>query len=208
MAQATYYSDNPTLSLATAIYTTAALTTKAPDGYYSDQTISRRQLTVNGITTLLAPEACANCSGTVVTLTFEEFRVDKTTGGQGNIFSFTLSDGTVPTLLTINNISVITYTDIDCTTGAVTTSASGLEIIPNVSGGIVSFTPAINCSVRPRYKRVNGFTLNGTPVVHGQTVAISGVNILINIPNNCEVLSCTQDTDTGTGTGTGAGDKI
>ena len=67
---ATYYSDNPTLSLATKIYTNAALTALAPDGYYSDQTISRRQITVNNITTLEAPLACANCISNVVTISY------------------------------------------------------------------------------------------------------------------------------------------
>lgn len=132
------------------------------------------------------------CTAPTVLLSFDEFRVDKTVGGEGNVFFFTLAYGTVPTLLTINDISVITYTDLDCTTGAVTTSGSGLQIAANFSDGTLSTTPALNCTVRPRYKRVNGFTLNGTPVVHGQTVTISGVNILINIFGGCDTLFCTE----------------
>tara|TARA_Y100000004_G_C8866674_1_gene391430 strand:+ start:62 stop:241 length:180 start_codon:yes stop_codon:yes gene_type:complete len=39
----TYYLDGPTLATATAVYTDAATTTPAADGWYSDGTISREQ---------------------------------------------------------------------------------------------------------------------------------------------------------------------
>ena len=54
----TYYSDSPLLSLSTAIYQDAALTILAPDAYYSDQVISRRQL--SGV--LGAPVTCVSCA--------------------------------------------------------------------------------------------------------------------------------------------------
>ena len=53
-----YYSDSPLLSLATAIYQDADLTILAPDAYYSDQVITRRQL----IGVLQAPVTCASCA--------------------------------------------------------------------------------------------------------------------------------------------------
>ena len=37
----TYYLDGPSLASATAVYTDAALTTKASDGFYSNETIVR-----------------------------------------------------------------------------------------------------------------------------------------------------------------------
>lgn len=131
------------------------------------------------------------CTAPTVTLSFDEFRVDETAGALGNVWSFVLVGGTIPFLLNIDDFSVITYTDIDCTSGAATSSATGLQIPANISGGL-QYTTAINCSVRPRYKRVNGFTLNGTPVVHGQTVTISGYNILINISADCSILDCIE----------------
>ena len=57
MAQATFYIDTASFSTATAVFTDRALQTKAPDGYYSDETIVRRQQ--NGI---LEPAVnCPNC---------------------------------------------------------------------------------------------------------------------------------------------------
>ena len=47
MAQATFYIDTASFSTATAVFTDRALQTKAADGYYSDETIVRRQ--ENGI---------------------------------------------------------------------------------------------------------------------------------------------------------------
>ena len=57
-----YYSNSPLLSLATAIYQDAALTIYAPDAYYSNQVITRRQVTSGGITTLQAPVTCVSCA--------------------------------------------------------------------------------------------------------------------------------------------------
>lgn len=52
-----YYLDAPSFSSATKVYTDAALTTVAPDGYYSDQSISRQQ--VSGV--LLPQITCPSC---------------------------------------------------------------------------------------------------------------------------------------------------
>ena len=54
MAQATFYIDTASFSTATAVFTDRALQTKAADGYYSDETIVRRQ--ENGIL-----EPAVNC---------------------------------------------------------------------------------------------------------------------------------------------------
>ncbi len=52
-----YFMDAPTLSQATAIYTDATMTTPAADGFYSDESIVRQQ--VSGV--LLAPRTCPSC---------------------------------------------------------------------------------------------------------------------------------------------------
>ena len=53
----TFCFDGANFAQATSLYTDSALTNLAPDGYYAQGTISRRQL--NGI--LLAPVACSSC---------------------------------------------------------------------------------------------------------------------------------------------------
>jgi hypothetical protein len=55
--QATYYLDAPSLSSATVIYSNANLTTVAPNGFYSDGTIVRQQ--VSGV--LLPQNTCPSC---------------------------------------------------------------------------------------------------------------------------------------------------
>jgi len=62
---ATYYSDHPSLSLATALYTSDSLTIKAPDAWYSDGTINRKQ--VGGI--LQAVVTCDSCNPNPATST-------------------------------------------------------------------------------------------------------------------------------------------
>ena len=54
----TFCFDGVNFAQATSLYTDSALTNLAPDGYYAQGGISRRQL--NGI--LLAPAACSDCS--------------------------------------------------------------------------------------------------------------------------------------------------
>ena len=59
MSQLALFIDAPTLSEATAVYTDSALTVLAVDGYYSDQVITRQQLSG----ALGASITCPNCSG-------------------------------------------------------------------------------------------------------------------------------------------------
>jgi len=54
-----YFLDAATLSGATAVFTDATLTTAAPDGYYSDSIVVRRQ--VGGVLTSSTP-ACPDCA--------------------------------------------------------------------------------------------------------------------------------------------------
>lgn len=56
--QGTYYLDAPSLSAASVIYTDPELTTVAPDGFYSDGSISREQ--ASGV--LLPQVTCPSCN--------------------------------------------------------------------------------------------------------------------------------------------------
>ena len=54
----TYYLNGPTLSDATAVFSDAALTTPAADGFYSDGTVIREQISGS----LTAPASCPSCA--------------------------------------------------------------------------------------------------------------------------------------------------
>ena len=65
--QGNYYLDAATLTLATAVYTDAGLTTLAPDGFYGNGSIVREQ--VSGV--LQTESACSGC-GTLVSLCYSD----------------------------------------------------------------------------------------------------------------------------------------
>lgn len=90
-----YYSDSSSLSTSTSIYQDANLTIYAPDGYYSDQTISRYQ----SLGILQPAEACANCEGPVDTSRLD-WRLNGVAGGRLKI-----TDGNSAVILDINSIS-------------------------------------------------------------------------------------------------------
>lgn len=68
--QGTYYLNAASLALASAVYTDAALTTLAPNGFYSDSSIVREQ--VSGV--LQAQSSCPGC-GVEVSLCFSTVSV-------------------------------------------------------------------------------------------------------------------------------------
>jgi len=57
-----YYIDGTTLANSTAVYTDQALTTCAPQGYYSDGTISRYLVSTATECYLQAPQECTSCA--------------------------------------------------------------------------------------------------------------------------------------------------
>lgn len=67
---ATYYLNAASLAAATTVYTDAGLTTPAPNGYYSDASIVRQQL--SGV--LQPQSACPGC-GTPIILCFSTVSV-------------------------------------------------------------------------------------------------------------------------------------
>jgi hypothetical protein len=186
---AVFYSDNPTLSLATAIYTDAALTTKAADGYYSDQTISRRQ--DGGF--LLAAEACANCSANPATSTLTFSAYD---GGTypGAKFYFMLSNPLVTNDITIENAQIDAFDSTDCLSFTTATDFLAAPLVllagTNNANGLGG---GLDCALTGvvRYKRFNSLTVNGTSVFNGSIIDIGGclVTIVIN-STTCETLSC------------------
>jgi len=78
----TYYIDGTTLSTATAVYTDAALTTCAPDGFYSDGYVAREQVGCVLQAAQTCPECATGCGSSI-----------SETGGQG-IYLLTLDAGT------------------------------------------------------------------------------------------------------------------
>lgn len=66
MPTQTYYLDGTTLSNADAIYTDAALTICAADGFYSDGTISREQVSCGLLAEQSCPSCAQNCSTNII----------------------------------------------------------------------------------------------------------------------------------------------
>jgi hypothetical protein len=61
----TFYLDAPSLSTATVIYSNAALTTVAANGYYSDGSIMRQQLAGVLLPPVICPSCSVSCGGTI-----------------------------------------------------------------------------------------------------------------------------------------------
>ena len=61
----TYYLDAPSLSTATVVYSNAALTTVAANGYYSDGSIMRQQLGGVLLPAVTCPACAVPCGGTI-----------------------------------------------------------------------------------------------------------------------------------------------
>ena len=61
----TFYLDAPSLSTATVVYSNAALTTVAADGYYSDGSISRQQVSGALLPPVICPACAIPCGGTI-----------------------------------------------------------------------------------------------------------------------------------------------
>jgi hypothetical protein len=61
----TFYLDAPSLSTATVVYSNATLTTVAADGYYSDGSISREQVSGTLLPPVICPACAIPCGGTI-----------------------------------------------------------------------------------------------------------------------------------------------
>jgi len=106
----TYYLNGPDLQSSTAVFLDAALSICAPDGYYSDGTITRKQISC----VLSTGSTCQSCCKDTCSLwNFKSiigaFTVSYTECSTGNVVEFTYSDttdeevcivyGTTPTLV-------------------------------------------------------------------------------------------------------------
>lgn len=86
---ANYYIDGTTLNNATAVYMDAALTTCAPNGFYSDGISSREQVSQGSGCVLLPPQPCPTCAtpcGTQITGNGGQgvYQLDMDVGGTAN----------------------------------------------------------------------------------------------------------------------------
>ena len=63
--QGTFYVDAPSLASATIIYTDVNLTTVAPDGFYSDGTIVREQVSGALLPQTSCPSCATPCGGSI-----------------------------------------------------------------------------------------------------------------------------------------------
>lgn len=185
---ATYYSNHPSLSLATALYMDAAFVTKAPDAWYSDGTINRRQ--VSGV--LQDAVTCDSCTPNPATstLTFEAY--DSGTGAASRFYFF-LSEALALNDLTISGASIDAYEQANCNQSNPTATDSMFEnaiIYANTNNANVRGN-GIPCSTPVSlYKKINGFQVNGTQVSNGQTIVVNGCTITVVINTDCSDLSC------------------
>ena len=188
---AIYYSDSSSLALASSIYLDANLTTLAPNGYYSDLSISRYQQ--DGV--LLPSEGCTNCDNPQeTTLTFTSYE-----GGvyPKSKFTFFLSNILPIDTLTITSAGIDAYEELNC--NSISSSATDFMAEPAViiAGGNTATAKGtgLNCSNPSapvsKYRRGSSFQVNGTTVNNGNTITIGGVPILIVINSSCSDLTCT-----------------
>ena len=188
---ATYYSSKLTLGDSVSLFTDPALTILAPDGYYSVDGISRRQL--GGV--LLTEAACATCVETDYTvLSLTKYTADI----EDSYFTFQLTN-TVPFSITISDAKVsifssLTNCNLDGTpenqdTAAVCTLVNGTNTI------IAKGTANIPCAdlSNDYYHAVDSIDLNilGTNYLNlnnGDKVnigGVSGIDVYVQIYPTC-----------------------
>jgi len=185
---ATYYSSKLTLEDSVSLYTDPALTILAPDGYYSVDGISRRQL--GGV--LLTEAACAPC----VTPEYTVLSLTKYTADiEDSYFTFQLTT-IVPFDIVISNarasiFSNLTNCNLDGTpenqdTAAVCTLVNGTNTI--ISKGTANI-PCADLS-NDYYHAVDSFNVNilGTNYLdlnNGDKISIGGIDVYIQIYPTC-----------------------
>lgn len=185
---ATYYSSKLTLADSVSLFTDPALTIPAPDGYYSVDGISRRQ--VGGV--LLTEAACAPCVETpytVLSLTkytsdiddsYFTFQLTNTVG-----FNIGISDATVSIFSNLPNC------ELDGTPQHTDTAAPAV-LLSNTNTIISKGTANIPCAnlFSDYYHPVDSLTLSilGTTfpgVNNGDKINIGGVDIYVQIYPTC-----------------------
>jgi hypothetical protein len=188
---AIYYSDHPSLSLATALYTSSLLTIKAPDAWYSDGTINRKQL--GGL--LQAVVTCDSCNPNPATsiLTFSSYDGGNAPAAK---FYFNLSEALALNDLTISSATIEAFEDTSCNqinpTATDVMAANAIITAGTNNANAEGF--GFNCSnpFAPvsKYKKGNSFQVNGTTVNNGSVIVVNGCSISIVIDTSCSDLSC------------------
>lgn len=183
----TYYLNAPSLGSATAVFSNAALTTLAADGFYSDGVISREQ--VSGV--LLPQQTCPSCA----TPCGETINAS---GGQG-IYLLDLETGT-----TVGDVgAVIVRFDpfgvpdgIRGTLGAnvynkLVSPVDGLHQSSNVGALTYVGQTSADCGISgTTYPALTEFIYNGTEFVatgdtQSVTVAAGDVSLGVSAPGSC-----------------------
>jgi hypothetical protein len=179
MPLTTYYADAATLNDATAMYLNSTLTEIAPDGYYSDGTISRYQL--DG---LLQPAVTCPTCGSSAVLTFMKYTVNDT----NTLYDFSL----FPSLLTdvtVDMLRVDVYDEPTCGTGGPyvyndtcsgSTISAGTNYTTAIGDGLPVGTTCADAGTY-FYHTVNSIVVNGTTVSDGDIISIGGINVTINL---------------------------
>ena len=130
----TYYYSSANFASATALYIDAALSTFAPDGWYSDESIYRQQ--ASGV--LFAEATCPNCASPapVPTPIVYDYRVYTECAGSGTEVFRIVSGGTFPATVEYNSVC---YGN---------PQATGLTSIINVNG-LTSYANCTACGTPP-----------------------------------------------------------
>ena len=101
-ATGTYYYSSANFASATALYLDAALTSFAPDGWYSDESIYRQQ--ASGV--LFAETTCPNCASPapVPTPIVYDYRIYSECAGSGSQVFRIVTGGSFPATVLYNSI--------------------------------------------------------------------------------------------------------
>jgi hypothetical protein len=184
----TYYSSKLTLGDSVSLYTDPALTILAPDGYYSVDGISRRQL--GGV--LLTEAACAPCPQNDYTvLSLKKYTADI----EDSYFTFELTNS-VPFNIQISNARVNIYSSLNnCNLSGTPDNQDIADVCVLTSGTntvISNGASGILCAdlSEDYYRAVDSFNvnilgINYNDLNNGDKISIGGIDVYIQIYPIC-----------------------
>jgi len=191
---ATYYSGKSTLATSVKLYSDAALTIPAANGYYSSNGISRYQET-GVLQTQASCSPCVELPYTVLSI------IEYSVGSSGSSFKFKLSNALpfdidvknaiatlYPSLSDCNSLNTPTYQD-SCTSHIIAANTSGIQ---SENGS----TPPSCVSVENYYYYKINNSINITVgantysnLGNGYILTVNGWDIFIQIYSQCFLLS-------------------
>lgn len=176
MPIATYYMDSSSFTDASTLYLDEELTIVAPNGYYSNGSVSRYQL--DGI--LLPEEVCPNCSGGVSSI----LSFFKYASGE---FIFKLSVP-ISSDIIITYAAVTGYPDTICSLESTESDVLGVTPITIVAGaGLASEAGATPMIDSGSYTRNNYITIDGINLNDGDIITVGIDVVTISISNACNI---------------------